>query len=77
LYLKPPSAGGLCDGVMMMAVGGMLRGPAVVGEDGVGNHGRRRGEVVALDDGGDAVGREDFQRGALAAAERAWVSLPR
>jgi len=32
-------------------------------------------EVVALDDGGDAVGREDFQRGALAAAERAWVVL--
>ena len=65
LYLKPPSSGGLCDGVMTMPSAKPLVAAAVVDQNRVRDDRRRRHAVVALDDGLDAVGREHFERGAL------------
>ena len=48
LYLKPPSSGGLCEGVITMPSASPLVRPAVVGEDGVRERRRRR---VAADPG--------------------------
>jgi len=68
LYLSPPSAGGLCDGVMMIPSAGA---PAVVGEDRP-RDGRRRGRpVVALDDRAHPVGREHLQGRPLGRAGQA------
>ena len=47
LYLKPPSSGGLCDGVTTMPSASPRRAPAVVGEDRVRDDRRRRAAVVA------------------------------
>ena len=65
LYLKPPSSGGLCDGVMTMPSARCSRAAAVVDEDGARDDRRRRDAVVALDDRLDAVGRQHLERGAL------------
>src|SRR5207245_3941616 len=64
LYLKPPSSGGLCDGVITIpSARCSLR--AVIDEDGPRDDGRRRDAAVALDDGLDAVRRQHLQSGAL------------
>ena len=47
------------------AVGEAIAAPAIVDEDGVRDHRRRREAVVALDDGRHIVGRQHLQRGAL------------
>src|SRR5262249_57342041 len=52
------------------AVGEMLRAAAVVGEDGVRYHRRRRDAVIALDDRLDAVGHQHLQGGALGGARQ-------
>ena len=46
LYLKPPSSGGLCDGVTTMPSARPSVRPVVVGEDRVRDGGRRRVVVV-------------------------------
>ena len=62
LYLKPPSSGGLCDGVMTMPSARPLRAAAVVGEDRVRDRRRRRVLVVLGDHHLDAVGRQHLER---------------
>ena len=66
LYLKPPSSGGLCDGVMTMPSARWVVATAVVDEDRARDDGRRRDAIVALDDRLDAVGGQHFERRATA-----------
>ena len=62
LYLKPPSSGGLCDGVTTMPSARPRRAAAVVGQDRV-REGRRRDEAVAaVHQDVDAVRDEDLER---------------
>ena len=68
LYLKPPSAGGLCDGVITIPSPLCSVRPAIVDEDGVRDDRRRRHAVVALDDRLDAFGRQDLERRSLGRA---------
>ena len=49
LYLKPPSSGGLCEGVMTMPSASASGAAAIVVEDGARNDGRGREAVVALE----------------------------
>ena len=64
LYLKPPSAGGLCDGVTTMPSARPGAGlPAAVRlDDRVGNRRRRRVTVVGVDQHRHVVGREYLER---------------
>ncbi len=64
LYLKPPSAGGLCDGVTTMPSARPDAGlPAAVRlDDRVGDRGRRRVAVVGVDEHGHVVGGQHLER---------------
>ena len=68
LYLKPPSSGGLCDGVTTMPSASAGGAATVVDEDGARNDRRRGDAVIALDDRLDPVRRQHFERGALGRA---------
>ena len=63
LYLKPPSSGGLWEGVMTMPSARLILRLRVVGEDGVGERGGGGVGEVVVDDGFDVVGGEDFEGG--------------
>ena len=63
LYLKPPSSGGLCDGVITIPSASPARAPPVVAHDGM-RHRRRRRELVVLGEHHvHAVRREHLERG--------------
>jgi len=62
LYLKPPSAGGLCEGVTTIAVGQAGLAVAVIGQDGQ-RDGRGGGVLVVLREHHlHVVGGQHFQR---------------
>ena len=65
LYLKPPSRGGLCDGVTTTpsARGSSAGAVPVVPQDRVRHGGGRRVAVPVVDEHGDVVGREHLERG--------------
>ena len=87
LYLKPPSAGGLCDGRDHDAVGepGPGRAAAVGAQDRVGDRRRRRVAVAVVDQHRHVVGGQHLQRrrprrlgeavGVAAEEQRAVVAL--
>ena len=77
LYLKPPSSGGLCEGVTTMPSALPPSAAAVVGEDRVRDDGRRREAVRGVDDDVDAVRGEHLDDGRAAGSESACVSRPR
>ena len=62
LYLKPPSAGGLCDGVITMPSPLWSVATAIIDEDGVRDDRRRCHAVVALEDRLDAFRGKDLER---------------
>ena len=62
LYLKPPSSGGLCDGVMTMPSASPVDAAAIVRQDGVGERGGGGVAEVLIDHHLDAVGREHLER---------------
>ena len=62
LYLKPPSSGGLCDGVMTTPSARPGAAAAVVGQDGVRDDRRRGVAAVRLDHHVHAVGSEHLDR---------------
>ena len=66
--MKPPSVGGLCDGVTTMPSATPPERPLVVRKDGAGNHGRRREAVISLDEGFHLVGGEHLERNAFGGA---------
>ena len=70
LYLKPPSAGGLCDGVITMPSLMVVGAAAVVDKDRVRDHRRRRHAVVALENGLDALGGQRPRAPSAAPARR-------
>ena len=77
LYLKPPSGGGLCEGVTTIP---SARGPVpgrVVGQDRPGDRRRRRVPAAGVGQHPHAVGGEHLQRAGLAGSESACVSAPR
>ena len=61
LYLKPPSSGGLCEGVITMPSARPSLRPRLYVEDGVRERGRRRISAFAVDHHVDPVGRQHFQ----------------
>ena len=65
LYLKPPSAGGLCDGVTTMPSARPEPGgaPAVGADDRVRHRRGRRVAVAVVDQHGDVVGGQHLERG--------------
>ena len=65
LYLKPPSSGGLCDGVITTPSARPLPAPAVVHENRAGDDRRGREAAVALENGFDTVRGEHFERRVL------------
>src|SRR5262249_22647093 len=65
LYFKPPSLGGLCEGGITMPAAQAVLAATVVTQDGVGDDGRGRKPIVALDHRRDAVGGQHFQGGSL------------
>ncbi len=68
LYLKPPSSGGLCDGVITMPSARCSRRPRLWTRIAREIDRRRREAVVALDPRLDAVGRQHLERRALRGA---------
>ena len=62
LYLKPPSSGGLCDGVTTIPSASVLAATAVVDEDRVRDDRRRRVAVGGVDPDVDAVRGEHLER---------------
>ncbi len=58
LYLKPPSRGGLCDGVTTIPSARSDVRAAIVGEDGMRDDGRRRVAVAVVDQDVHPVRRE-------------------
>ena len=61
LYLKPPSSGGLCEGVMTIPSASSDRAAAVVRQNRMRDHWRRRITVGSVDDALDAVCGEHFE----------------
>ena len=60
LYLKPPSSGGLWEGVMTTPSASPVCWPWIVGEDGVGDDGRGRVAQPGLDDDVGFIGGKNF-----------------
>ena len=77
LYLKPPSAGGLCDGVMTMPSARPERRPALCARMARETAGVGVKPSSRCDHDRDAVGRQHLEGRALGGPETACVSLPR
>ena len=62
LYLKPPSSGGLCDGVITMPSASSLLRPRLYCQNGMRQRRSRRVAQLRVDHDLDAVGQQHFQR---------------
>ena len=76
LYLKPPSSGGLCDGVMTMPSAKCSLRPRLYDEDGAGDDRRWRYTVVFLNDRVNAIRRQHFECSALRRRRNGMRILP-
>ena len=76
LYLKPPSSGGLCEGVMTIPSARPLLRFLIVGQDRMRNDRRRRVSIAIIDHRGYVIGRKYLERASYGGSDSAWVSIP-